>query len=81
MATVVKCHDSAVAQRQLNLSLTLLTCYFARHRTVNLVGQPVFAGYGFKRENIAQIGLKIVFVVFRIFVCHIDGIVGHHGLR
>ena len=46
-ATIVEGYHTAVAQRQLNLALALLTGYFARHRAVHLVGQPVLAGYGF----------------------------------
>ena len=44
-APVVECHYSAVAERQLYLSLTLLTGYLSCHGTVNLVGEPVLAGY------------------------------------
>mgnify|MGYP006894265758 CR=1 FL=1 len=55
LATVVECYDTAVAQRQLKFTLTLLTSHFACYRTVYLVCQPVFAGYSFKLQYIRQI--------------------------
>ncbi len=54
-ATVVKCNDTAVTQRQLKFALTLLTCHFTCYRAVYLIRQPVFAGNSFKLQYIRQI--------------------------
>jgi hypothetical protein len=52
---IIKCYHTAIAQRQLEFALTLLACDFTCNRTVYLIGQPVFAGYGFQLEHTAHI--------------------------
>ena len=54
-SAVVKGHHAAVAQRQLYLALTLLTGNLTRYGAVNLVGEPVFAGYSLQLEHTVQI--------------------------
>ena len=54
-ATIVEGYHTTVAQWQLNLTLTLLTGYLTRYGTVNLVSQPVFAGYSLQLEHALQV--------------------------
>ena len=49
--TVVECYHAAVTERQLNLALTLLACNLSSHGAVNLIGEPVLAGYGLQLED------------------------------
>ena len=43
--TIVEGYNATVGQRKLDFTLTLLTGNLTSYGTVNLVGQPVFAGY------------------------------------
>ena len=58
----------AVAQRELNLSLTLLARHTPCYGAVYLVCQPVLAGYGFEREHVAEIFRQVLGGVFRLLV-------------
>ena len=55
LATIVECHHTTVAQRELDFTLTLLAGNLTRHRTVDLVGQPVFAGHGLELQHPLEI--------------------------
>ena len=57
-ATIVEGHDTTVAKRQLQLSLTLLTSDLTRHRAVNLVRKPVLAGHGLELEDFFQLRIE-----------------------
>ena len=48
LAAVVESHHTAVAERQLYLTLALLTCYLASHGAVYLVGEPVLTCHCFE---------------------------------
>ena len=77
---IVERHHAAVGQRQLEFTLTLLVCHLTRHRTVHLVGEPVFAGHGFEAQHVAQIGFELRFVVNGGGVFALHRHVGHHRL-
>ena len=55
LATIVESHHTTVAQRELDFTLTLLAGNLTRHRTVDLVGQPVFAGHGLELQHPLEI--------------------------
>ena len=60
LATIIQSHHTAVAQRQLNLALTLLAGNLTRHGTVDLVGQPVLASHSLQLQHVLQISLYLV---------------------
>ena len=57
-SAIVEGNHTAVAQRQLDLTLTLLAGNLTRHRTVHLVGEPVLTGNGLQLEHVLDILLK-----------------------
>ena len=77
---IVERHHAAVGQGQLEFALTLLVCHLTRHRTVHLVGEPVFAGHSFEAKDVAQIGFELRFVVNGGGVFALHRHVGHHRL-
>ncbi len=79
-AGVVEGHHATVAQGQLQLALALLAGHFARHRTVDLVGEPVFAGHGLKLEHGGNVAVELRDAGCGILVVVHLGYVGHHGL-
>ena len=54
-ACIVESHHATVRERQLQLTLTLLARHPTRHRTVNLVGQPVLASHSLKLQHVLQV--------------------------
>ena len=60
LTTIIQSYHTAVAQRQLNLTLTLLAGNLTCHRTVHLVGQPVLTSHSFQLQHILQISFYIV---------------------
>ena len=81
LATVVQCYGTAVAQRQLQLALTLLACHTAAYATVHLVGQPVLTCYGLQGKEVLQVCLYLCRInVLLVAICALHGLVHHHGL-
>ena len=86
-ATIVESHHATVRERQLQFALALLTCHLARHRTVHLVRQPVFAGHSLKAENplkasdkLRVLGFFGVIGVFDVSIPAFHGLVPHDSL-
>ena len=80
VAAVVEGYHAAVAQRQLNFALTLLTGYLTRYGAVYLVGQPVLAGYGFQLQHVGEVFLHLGRFVAYVVVLAADALVHHHRL-
>ena len=80
LATVVESHHTTVRQWQLYLTLRLLAGYLARHRAVNLVGQPVLAGHSFELQHAVEVFINVVGRVGHVLVVVLDSLVDHHGL-
>ena len=80
LATIIECYHTAVAQRQLNLTLTLLAGNLTRHRTVHLVGQPVLTSHSFQLQHVLQISFYIVVGIRCILVFAHHCLVVHVGL-
>ena len=78
---VVESHHAAVGERQLQLSLALLACDFARHGAVDLVGEPVLARDGFKLQDSFDVFIDEVGVVGSVGVVAFHGAVHHDRLR
>ena len=81
LTTIVECHHTAVGQRKLKGTLTLLLCNLARHTAVNLVGEPVLASHGFQLKHVLQILIHLVDGIYSVFVFTLHGLVVHIGFR
>ena len=90
LSTIVESHNATVRQRQLNLTLALLTCNLTRYRTVYLVGQPILTCHSLKLQYAAYVFVEnVVLAVLRsllvsilgILVVTLYGLVAHDGLR
>ena len=68
VARIVERDHTAVAQRELNLSLALLARHTPCYGAVYLVCQPVLAGHGFEREHVAEILRQVLGGIFRLLV-------------
>ena len=55
LASIVESNNATVAERQLNLALALLTGDLSCYGAINLIREPVFAGYRLQLENSLQI--------------------------
>ena len=77
--TIVEGYNTTVAQWQLNFALTLLTCNFTRHATVNLIGQPVFTSHSLQLEHALQVFVYLVLSIGYVFIFALYGIVAHDG--
>ena len=60
LATVVESHHTTVRQWQLYLALCLLAGHLARHRAVDLVGQPVLAGHSLELQDAVEVFVYLV---------------------
>ena len=67
-STVIQSHSTTVAQRQLQLTLTLLAGHAAAYTAVNLVGKPVLAAYSLKVEDILEMPVY-PFAVSKFGIC------------
>ena len=81
LTAIVERHGAKVAERQLQLTQTLLTGDLARYTAVDLVRQPVFAGYGFELEHIFEVAVQIGFLIFYRRICFVDRLIFHDGTR
>ena len=81
VATVVQSHSTAVAQRQLQFTLTLLASYTTSHTTVYLVGQPVLTSYSFQLEYAFYIFIQLSCIVSYYIVFTFYSLVNHVCLR
>ncbi len=79
-AAVVKRHDTAVGERQLQLALCLLVRHLARHGAVDLIGEPVLAGHGLQLQHAGEILVHAGSVVSHVGVLALHSFVGHHRL-
>ena len=81
VSLIVKRNHAAVVQRQVKRAGALLHSHLATHRTVNFVGEPVFARNRLKLKHLLQIIGHFCSVVFQIGVLLVDGFVVHYGAR
>ena len=79
-ATIIKSHHSAVRERELQLSLTLLACHLSCDRTVHLVGEPVLARYSFQSEHLTHLAFDIIGGVWHVGILALHSMVTHDGL-
>ena len=89
-ACIVESHNAAVRERQLQFTLTLLTCYAASHRTVHLVGEPVLTSHSLQLQHLLQVFCQFcieccLLTEGRSIVCHyiiftFNGLVLHDSL-
>ena len=81
LTTIVKGNHTTVRERQLQFALTLLACHLARHRTVNLVGQPVLTSHSFKLKHSSNLSAEVLLVVRNILVSTFHRLISHDSLR
>ena len=79
-ATIVECYNTAVTERQLKFTLTLLTGNLTRYRAVHLIGEPVLTSYRLELEHLLYILCEIVLSIFSIAIVALYGVVYHDGL-
>ena len=78
--TEVDGHSTAVAQRQLDLTLTLLASYTARDGTVDLVRQPVLTSDPLLLQHLIEVVLDAGSVIAEGGISLVDMLVDHVGL-
>ena len=76
----VNCHSTAVAQGQLDLTLTLLASYTARDGAVNLVRQPVLTSDPLLLQHLIEVVLEVSSVIAEGGISLVDMLVDHVGL-
>ena len=81
VATIVQSHSTAVAQWQLQFTLTLLTSHAASHTTVYLVGQPVLTSNGFQLKNTFYVFVQLSCIVSNHIIFTFYSLVNHVSLR
>ena len=79
-ATVVESYYAAVAQGQLELTLTLLAGNLTSNGAVHLVGQPVLTCYRLELEHVLNVLCEVLLGVFSIAIVALYGLVHHDGL-
>ena len=79
-ATEVDSHSTAVAQGQLDLTLTLLASYTARDGAVDLVRQPVLTSDPLLLQHLIEVMLKAGSVIAEGGISLVDMLVDHVGL-
>lgn len=78
---VVERYYRAVVQRKLDAAGGLLHRDPAGHRPVDLVGQPVLAGYGFELQHVFEVFHQVAGPVCRLFERFFDRAVVQHRAR
>ena len=81
LATVIQSHDTAVAQRQLDFTLALLACHFARHGTVYFIGQPILTSHGLQTQYTSHVFIQLGFIIRHVLILTLHRIVAHVRLR
>ena len=79
-ATVVESYHTAVAQGELQLTLTLLTGNLTGYRAVYLIGEPVLTCHRLELEYLLYIVCEVVLRVVGIAIVALYGLVHHDGL-
>ena len=79
-ATEVDGHSTAVAQGQLDLTLTLLASYTARDGAVDLVRQPVLTSDPLLLQHLIEVVLEASSVIAEGGISLVDMLVDHVGL-
>ena len=77
LPAIVQSHHAAVAQGQLDFALALLAGHLARHGTVHLVGQPVFASHGFEPQHAGHVFIQPGCIIRHILVSAFHSLVVH----
>ncbi len=80
LATIVEGDDTTVAQRQLDLTLTLLTGNLTRHRAVDLIRQPVLTSHSLQLEHAVEVFVDLILRVGDVLIVTLYGIIFHDGL-
>ena len=79
-AAEVHSHSTAVAQGQLDLTLTLLASYTARDGAVDLVRQPVLTSDPLLLQHLIEVVLDASSVIAEGGISLVDMLVDHIGL-
>ena len=79
--TIVESHHTTVAQRQLNLTLTLLTGNLTCHTAVYLISQPVLTSHSLQLEYTLEVFVDLILRISDVLIMTLHGIVTHDGLR
>ena len=80
LATIVQGDDTTVAQRQLNLTLALLTGNLTRYGAIHLVGQPVLTGHSLQLEHAIEVFVNLILTVGHVSIVTLHRIIFHDGL-
>ena len=80
-ATVVEGDDTTVAQRQLNLTLTLLTGNLTCHRAVDLVSEPVLTSHSLQLKHTVEVFVNLILTVGYVSIVTFYSIILHNSLR
>ena len=80
-STIVKSHNTTIAQWQLYLTLTLLSCYLTGYRAVNLIGKPIFTSHSLQLQHTFKIRVKRSGIISNIFIMTFNSLVHHICFR
>src|SRR5687768_2143788 len=77
----VERHYTAVVQRQLQRTSTLLFSNKSAYATVDFNCKPVFTGHSFKLQNLLQVIIEFFSIVRQTLINPVDSPVVHNKLR
>ena len=80
LAAIVKSYDTAVRERQLQLTLALLTGNLTCYGAVHLVGQPILTCNSLQLQHVTQVLLYLIVTVCYILILALNGLINHIGL-
>ena len=80
LAAIVKSNHTAVRERQLQLTLALLTCNLTCYGAVNLVGQPILTCNSLQLQHVTQVLLYLIVTVCYILILTFNRLINHVGL-
>ena len=80
LATIIEGYDTTIGERELHLSLRLLTRNLARDGTVYLVGEPILTCHCLQLKHVVEILVYLVHTVSGVLVMMLHRHVFHYGL-
>ena len=78
--SVIERNHTAVGQRQLQFTHTLLSCNFSGYRAVHFIGKPIFASHSFEMKHRLEIVKQLGAVIRSILVMSFHSFVLHYSL-
>ncbi len=78
--SVIERNHTAVGQRQLQFTHTLLSCNFSGYRAVHFIGKPIFASHSFEMKHRLEIVKQLGAVIWSILVMSFHSFVLHYSL-